>query len=578
MVDDAAEDGAAGAAVADAAGVGGARAAPPIGRIAAVDLPSLGLQLLCQDHPDWRDVPAATVDLDKPEGRVLEVNAAARAAGVLPGMRFGAALALTSSLRAGVVDAARIDAAIEQLRVVLRGFSPRIEAAAEELGTFWLDATGLERLWPSLEVWAHALRAALERAGWVAVIAVAPSRFGAYALARAAARRHGGVLVVLDSAQERRALDAVPLDRLHLQGKVRDALARLGVHRLGELLALPADGVRRRFGVEALRLWRMAAGDWRPALRPDAEVLPIAGRRELDDEAESTTTVLFLVKQALPRLLAALAARHERLSRLLLTLDLAPVWQGHDEAPTLADPRLARRVRRQAPQPHASPPLAPPAAAPSAGPPPRELQIEVAVAEPTLDEAVILDLLRLRLERVELPAGVLGLGVDAEGVPARHEQLGLAIGACRRDLRAAAAAIARVRAELGDDRVVRARLCDSHLPEASFAWQTTIEVAAPRPGALEPTAAGLRTLVRRIRDTPELLPPQPRHVRDDGWLVRGLDHGAVVRSFGPYVVESGWWHDEVQREYQFAELGRGEMLWIYFDRSTRRWYLQGSVE
>jgi len=70
--------------------------------------------------------------------------------------------------------------------------------------------------------------------------------------------------------------------------------------------------------------------------------------------------------------------------------------------------------------------------------------------------------------------------------------------------------------------------------------------------------------------------------RDDGWLLSGLEQGAVVRIVGPYVVSGGWWQSSapqgICREYHFAELRRGDCLWVYYDRNRRRWFWQGSVE
>jgi protein ImuB len=80
---------------------------------------------------------------------------------------------------------------------------------------------------------------------------------------------------------------------------------------------------------------------------------------------------------------------------------------------------------------------------------------------------------------------------------------------------------------------------------------------------------------------PQPLPPQVRQVRDDGWLLSGLEHGAVVRIFGPYVVSGGWWTGTsggAHREYHYAELKRGDCLWVYYDRNRRRWFCQGAVE
>src|SRR5207344_1108235 len=80
----------------------------------------------------------------------------------------------------------------------------------------------------------------------------------------------------------------------------------------------------------------------------------------------------------------------------------------------------------------------------------------------------------------------------------------------RRDSDAADRALARVRAQLGDAAVVRAQLRDGPLPEA-------------RPGL-----ADERRLVRRIHTQPVVLPPRERY-EPDGWMLRGLEQGPVLR-------------------------------------------------
>jgi protein ImuB len=110
----------------------------------------------------------------------------------------------------------------------------------------------------------------------------------------------------------------------------------------------------------------------------------------------------------------------------------------------------------------------------------------------------------------------------------------------------------------------------------------------PSSAPTAPTAAWLRVvggrdpagpvLVRRLYDRPLALPPRSHHLRDDGWLIHGLPHGAVTRLVGPFVISGGWWRRPVHREYHFAETGRGDLLWVYFDRERRRWFLQGHVE
>ncbi|MEM9488771.1 MAG: DNA polymerase Y family protein, partial [Myxococcota bacterium] len=135
--------------------------------------------------------------------------------------------------------------------------------------------------------------------------------------------------------------------------------------------------------------------------------------------------------------------------------------------------------------------------------------------------------------------------------------------------------LARLRAELGNDAVVKATVRDGHLPEARYAWQPLHRIALPEP---KPPGAGERPLIRRVNDRPLILPPQQHRFRDDGWLLGDLELGPVTNVLGPYVVSGGWWISEVHREYHFAETRRGDCLWIFYDRRRRRWFLHGRVE
>ena len=92
-----------------------------------------------------------------------------------------------------------------------------------------------------------------------------------------------------------------------------------------------------------------------------------------------------------------------------------------------------------------------------------------------------------------------------------------------------------------------------------------------------PADTACRPLVRRIHARPVPLPPRPRH-EPDGWLLRGGVAGHVEDLAGPYLVSGGWWRAAVHREYYFARMRDGDVLWIYYDRLRRRWCWQGRVE
>src|SRR5690349_7584590 len=108
----------------------------PIEHIACVDLPDLAMQLLLRDHPAWQRSPVAVVDGTRPQSPILVVNAIARRAGVLPGMRYGSARNLVADLRAAAVPADRLEALVDVLATALQTFSPRVEPSFRSPGVF----------------------------------------------------------------------------------------------------------------------------------------------------------------------------------------------------------------------------------------------------------------------------------------------------------------------------------------------------------------------------------------------------------------------------------------------------------
>jgi protein ImuB len=57
-----------------------------------------------------------------------------------------------------------------------------------------------------------------------------------------------------------------------------------------------------------------------------------------------------------------------------------------------------------------------------------------------------------------------------------------------------------------------------------------------------------------------------------------MGEAPATRVSGPYIVSGGWWARPVHREYHFAETETGRILWIYFDKTRRSWFLHGEVE
>jgi len=505
-------------------------------RWACVDVTALPLQLLLRANPQWADRPVVVVDEDKPNGNILWANRAAQRCNIHPGMRYAEGLSLHSGLCAGVVDGAQIEAAVAEVLTVLREFTPDVEASKAEPGVFWLDASGFRVLWPTLREWAEQVELAVRGLRFHVAVAVGFDRFATYALARRSSWSNRGerVLVFPNAKQERSAADDVPIGLLDLGPRLWQALRRLGITNVGQLRKLPAAGLYDRLGEQAFELRQLAGGSLFAPLDPVAHEEPAHAEYEIDPEAHGLDLqgLLFLVKSRLALLCQLLAERGEAITAVRLVL------------------RFDRTGKRT---------------------------LWIKPASSTLDEVELVDLLRLRLEREKFQDDIVGFEIDAESRKANKQQLRLFLDKPGRDLRDANRALARLRAEFGEQAVVRAVLREAHLPEARFGWEPIAEIAPAEPVSSEQGAGApdRMRLVRRFLDKPRPVTEEPDY---DGWRVGGVRSGPARELVGPYVVSGGWWHREVHRDYYFAETERGSLLWIYRDRDSRRWFVHGYVE
>jgi protein ImuB len=319
----------------------------------------------------------------------------------------------------------------------------------------------------------------------------------------------------------------VPIERLGFEPRLRDALARLGVNTLGAFLDLPAPGVRKRFGNDVHKLHLLAKGELFSPLEPQYPLEPASGAALFDYPECNLDRLMAVVERLLEPVLTTLSQRDELAAALLIRFVF-------DDGS-----RAAERIE--------------PAGA-------------------TLEAGELLDLARLRLEGLKLTSGVAEVELEAVGHKASRRQRVLFEQQSPRDLDAANRALARVRAELGDGSVVRARLRDGHLPEATFEWEAVKKIEEP-----SPRNVALRPLVRRIYSRPVAL-SRRRQSEPRAALVTLYEDRLVNERVGPYVVNGGWWVREVGREYYYVRTETGRCLWLYYDRRRQCWFLHGEVE
>lgn len=538
----------------------------PQARIACVHLPELPLQILLKAQPQWRPGPVAVVPEDRPEAPLLHLNQVAWRAGLRPGMRYGAAKQLIPDLRAAPVGEGVVQALAAELTQGFHAFSPKVEGPQTggpyDLGTFYLDPSGLSHIYPSTKDWGTAIGSYLKGRGLRGAVVICDGRSRALALARVGPPQNGSrVSVRVSSSPEETdaRLKHVLLEALPIAPTLRAAFDQLALRTVGELLALDIGELACRLGREAAALHAALSGDQQLPLQPTPQEEPLRVVFDVEPPDADQTRLLFQMKAALHGLLAEVESTGQVLTGLRVQLRFESC------SSITPDTRSAHEsVQEQRIEP----------------------------ARGTRDLMMVVELLRLRLASWSLPGAVESVSLEAETAHAEGDQLHMF--ACpKRDPESANRALARLRAAFGEAAVTRPILRDAHLPEARFSWEPVQSVRLPETDQEKFPKGEAPQLIRRLLHQPVPLRgvPSPNRAREDttAQLRAQLGHwfqGTEVQLSGPYRISGGWWArpvregasiQPVERDYYYAEVCN-TLLWIYFDHAQQRWYLQGHVD
>jgi protein ImuB len=491
-------------------------------RVSCVLLPRLPLQIVLRNKPHWRGAPIAVVDDEGPNGRITHLSALAQKGRLRIGMRQVVARDLLPNLHTAVVSPEQITEVSQELVRALQTFSPRVEPL-EQSGAFHIDPEGLRRLYGGYRNWATCIHRYLRARHWQCSVTVGFHHHRAMAVAMT----RDGVTVLESSNQERELSNRTPLHELGLPGETCESLAALGIETLGDFLVVPAGELQSRFGAESSALHDLFSEDLQLPIQPHAFDEPSRISFQVDPPDEDQTRLLFAIKGALHSLLHQVRARAEAVQSLELTLHL-------ERAP----------IHRELIEP----------------------------ASPTLDSMLILELVRLRLGETSLQGAVEEVELLANTVRAHAEQVALPGHQPRRDMSAAHRALDRIRAAYGEQSVTKATVREAHLPEASFRWEP-IQHAHVGEQSGPPEVS---SMVRRVYARPKPLPPRvPKEPEAGPSLAR--DH-TIEHMYGPYRVSGGWWKRLVERDYYYAETDHGDLLWLFYDRPRKRWFLHGVLD
>jgi protein ImuB len=436
------------------------------------------------------------------------------------------ARAMVPSLRVMRARPADGDAAQAALQDLGLSFAPRIEA---ESGRVFFQVGDLGSLYPNEQAMSQAIQARATQLGLAVRVAIASSK----GLARVGTRA-GEIVILPETAGAAKArLAGLPLTVLDLDEETRQVLQHWGIKTVGELASLPGPEVTLRLG--AAHFHRLANGiDAEPFLpQPPADA--IEEGTEVDYPIESWEPLSFLLRGLLDRALQRLACRSLACAGLILRLKLAP--RGFD-------------LR------------------------------EIALPSPTREASILLQLVRLDLERRPPDTGVVGMTVLIRPARVRSTQLDLFRPAGPAPERLAAT-IARLSALVGPEHVGAPRMVDNWKEEVMALDPAMVE-PAPRPANQgEPLAnsstghqaqatLGIRRF-RPPRDIEVLIGPSgPAALRGKETTAR------ILVAAGPYRINGEWWAGGgFCREYWDVHASDGALYRIHQDRETSRWYLDG---
>ncbi|MFM0696876.1 DNA polymerase Y family protein [Paraburkholderia graminis] len=527
-------------------------------------------------------------------------------AGVQPGHSRSYALALAPGLKLLTADATRETQAFEAIALALLTYTPKVSLA--DTHTLLLEVGSGLRLFGGLRALLSRVSSTVAEFGYTARIACAPTAWGAWLLAQARANRQGRRWHVVKETSLTRVLDRLPVSLLPVAQTHRDAFVHVGCTTLADLRQLPRAGVVRRFGGGILDLLAQAYGtrpDPRESFRAPAS---FHAQLELPSRVDNADALLFAARRLIVQLAGWLSAHHAALSgyTLLLEHELASRHSPKTSSlkvawaiPSRDAEHLIWLLREKLNQTVLAAPvielkLVADQIAEYAG------QSDTLFPMPESDGESIARLLE-RLSARLGPENVLQMSVQDDHRP-EHAMRVEAYQAqdFARKKRSQAKARPRIKADktwLTDE--LRNAAAEGASPSSAAETETDAEAkkqATPRPSAATNAKTATAFTPQQASQQPPQQPPQaslnlpdsalPSQPRPIWMLDKPLrlmmrDQRPIYRRPLKMLtrterIEAGWWDgDLVERDYYVAADDRGHMFWVYRERISGDWYLQG---
>ncbi|WP_303905500.1 Y-family DNA polymerase [Thiohalomonas denitrificans] len=442
-------------------------------------------------------------------------NGAAEEHGIHPGQPLEAAFALCHTLLTRERDRAAEHQALNALALWSQQFTPLVHIRPHE--GLMLEVAGSRKLFGGLAALRDGVAEGLQEMGYRAHLTVAPTPLGGWLLAK-----NGVELLIEERDRLRDILQRLPLSGLEVKPETIAALRGMGLRRVGDVLRQPRGALARRVGPDFYDYLDRAIGLRADPRRPFEPPSHFDGRLPLPAEVDNTDALLFAARRLVLELVGLLRAKGAGVQDMRLTLE-------HRGRP--------------------------------------ESELPIGLRRPSRDADHLLTLIRERLERFELPASTDAIGLHADRFPERESEHDDLFSGEQTGIPDASAWLEKLRARLGDNAVGGLGPAADHRPEK--AWRPCPPGHDDNTGCIPNAPLPTTKPLRPLWLFPE---PKPLEQRNGRPRLKGELH--LIR--GPERIETGWWDgDDAARDYFIAADVHGEHFWIYRERRSQGWFLQG---
>lgn len=488
----------------------------------------------------WRsaappEAPLVVVARVKSALRLVAIDERAESLGLHVGQALADARAMIPALESVEEDSTADHTLVESLADWAERYTPLV--ARDPDNGLILDITGAAHLFGGEDALVEDLSNRLRSQGFHARAAIADTPGAASAAARFTTR----AVVAPGGAAD--MLKPLPLSALRLDHEAVFAMDRVGLKRIGQIVAAPRAPLAARFGARLIRRLDQALGREEESITPRRPVAPLIAERRFAEPIAREEDV----GATLASLAATLAVSLERQGLGARSLELALF-------------RVDGMVARTA----------------------------IGTSRPVRAAKLVLDLFREKFaglgETFDAGYGFdvirLAVTATADSAPAQIDLAGDADSDA-----GLGQLIDRIGARLGPERVGRIAASDSHIPERAEIFTASSEDGFVAGSGCSPVPEPAETIDRPLR-----LFARPEAVEavaevPDGPPVRFRWRRVlyrVTRAEGPERIGSEWWRDdELTRDYFRVEDVAGHRFWLFreglYGRETvaPRWYLHG---